>query len=152
VKIIATNRKAQRDYDLLETWDAGIELKGTEVKSLRTRNCSIDEGFALVQKEQIFLYNMHIPDYAQSSYFRHDPKRTRKLLLHRKEIKRLIGLVTQRGLTIIPLKVYFTDKGFAKVQIAVAKGKRIYDKRKKIREEMTNREIQSQLKNFRRGL
>ncbi|MEI8348837.1 MAG: SsrA-binding protein SmpB [Candidatus Omnitrophota bacterium] len=148
MKIIATNRKAIRDYTLLETYEAGIELKGTEVKSLRVRGCSVEEAFGRVEGSEIFLYNMHIPEYEKSSYFRAEPKRTRKLLLHKKEIKRLIGLISQKGFTIIPLKMYFNDKGFAKVEIALAKGRVLYDKRRKIKEALTERETRRILKGF----
>lgn len=148
MKLIATNRKARRDYTLLETYEAGIELKGTEVKSLRVRGCSIEEAFGRVEGGEIFLYNMHIADYEKSSYFKAEPKRTRKLLLHKKEINRLIGLIGQRGYTIIPLKIYFNDRGFVKVEISLAKGKVLYDKRRKIKEALTERETQRVLKGF----
>ena len=151
MKIVSTNRKARRDYQIIETLEAGIELKGNEVKSLRTRSCSIDESFARVDRGELFLYNMHIPEFEKSSFFKPEPKRIRKLLLHKKEIKRLIGLTTQRGFTIIPLKVYFNDKGIAKIEIALAKGKHVFDKRKKIKEEIVKRETQRSLKKFYRG-
>jgi len=148
VKIIATNRKARRDYEILETYEAGIELRGTEVKSLRTRGCSIEEAFGRIENEEVFVYNLNIPEYEKSFYFKSSPKRTRKLLLHKKEIKRLIGLTTQRGLTLIPLKIYFNDKNFVKIEISLAKGKLLYDKRRKIREKIADRETRRELKKF----
>lgn len=148
MKIIATNRKARRDYEILETYEAGIELRGTEVKSLRTRGCSIEEAFGRIENGEIFIYNLNIPEYEKSFYFRSSPKRIRKLLLHKKEIKRLIGLTTQRGLTLIPLKIYFNDKNFVKMEISLAKGKLLYDKRRKIKEELADRETRRELKRF----
>ncbi|MCK9615845.1 MAG: SsrA-binding protein SmpB [Candidatus Omnitrophica bacterium] len=148
MKIIATNRKARRDYEILETYEAGIELKGTEVKSLRTRGCSIEEAFARIDGGEVFAYNLNIPEYEKSFYFRSSPKRIRKLLLHKKEIKRLIGLTTQRGLTLIPLKIYFNDNNLVKIEISLAKGKLLHDKRRKIREEIADRETRRELKRF----
>jgi SsrA-binding protein len=148
VKIISTNRKAKYHYHILETYEAGIELKGSEVKSLRNRSCSIDESFVRIEAGEAFIYNMHIPEFEKTSYFKVDPKRTRKLLLHKKEIKRLSGLVTQKGFTIIPLKAYFNQRGLAKVEIALCKGRKYYDKRKKIKEEIMQRETQRILKRF----
>ncbi|MBN2483253.1 MAG: SsrA-binding protein SmpB [Candidatus Omnitrophica bacterium] len=146
MKVVATHRKARHNYDILETYEAGMELKGMEVKSLRLRGCSIDESFARVENGEVFLYNMHIPEYSQASYFQPDTRRIRKLLLHKKEIKRLIGVTTQKGLTLIPLKVYFTDRGVAKVQIAVGKGRKLYDKRKKMRAEITKKEAEHEMR------
>jgi SsrA-binding protein len=152
MKIIATNRKARRDYQIMETYEAGIELKGTEVKSLRIKGCSIEESFGRIEANEAFLYNLHIPEYEKSFYFRPNPKRTRKLLLHKKEIDRLIGLTAQRGFTLIPLKLYFNDKGIAKVELALAKGKLLYDKRRKLKEEITEREIRRELKKYRKKI
>ncbi|MCK9574183.1 MAG: SsrA-binding protein SmpB [Candidatus Omnitrophica bacterium] len=148
MKIIATNRKARRDYEILETYEAGIELKGTEVKSLRTRGCSIEEAFARIDGGEIFAYNLNIPEYEKSFYFRSSPKRIRKLLLHKREIKRLIGLTTQKGLTLIPLKIYFNDNNLVKIEISLAKGKLLHDKRRKIREDIADRETRRELKKF----
>ncbi len=150
MKIIATNRKARKDYEILETYEAGIELKGTEVKSLRTMGCAIEEAFALIEHQEVFIYNLNIPEYTKSSYFRAKPTRTRRLLLHKKEIKRLIGLTSQKGFTLIPLKVYFNERGFVKAEIALAKGRLMYDKRRKIKEEISKRETQRALKAFNR--
>lgn len=150
MKIIATNRKARKDYTIIETYDAGIELKGNEVKSLRTRGCSIEESFARIEGTEVFVYNLHIPEYEKSFYFKTDTKRVRKLLLHKKEIKRLIGLTSQKGFTIIPLKIYFNDRGLAKIEISLAKGKLLYDKRRKIKEKIVDRETKRELKSLHR--
>jgi SsrA-binding protein len=151
MKIVATNRKAKHNYHIIETYEAGIELRGNEVKSLRMRGCSIEESFARLEAGEVFIYNMHIPEFDKSSYFRAEPKRLRKLLLHKSEIKRLLGATTQRGFTLIPLKVYFNERGIAKIEIALAKGKRYYDKRRKLKEEILQRETQRILKKFHKG-
>ncbi len=148
-KAVATNRKARRDYQILETYEAGVELKGNEVKSLRTKSCTLEDSFARIEKEELFLYNMHIPEFEKSSFFKSAPKRTRKLLVHKKEIRKLSGLTTQKGLTLIPLKVYFNERGLAKVEIALARGKHTFDKRKKLKEKIVQRETQRELKRFR---
>jgi SsrA-binding protein len=148
MKIIATNRKAHRDYQIFEVYEAGVELKGNEVKSLRTKGCSLEESFGRIEYNELFLYNLHIPEYEKSFYFKPNPKRTRKLLLHRKEINRLIGLVAQRGFTLIPLRLYFNEKGIAKVELALAKGKLLYDKRRKLKEEIAEKETRRALKMF----
>ena len=127
-KIICLNRKASFNYFFLETLEAGISLKGSEVKSLRDGKGSIADSYALDNNGEIFLINSHIPLYRQSSYNNHNPKGDRKLLLKKKEINKLIGRINQEGLTIIPTKMYFV-KGKVKVEIAVAKGKKLYDKR-----------------------
>jgi len=148
MKVISTNRRARHDYQILETLEAGIELKGNEVKSLRTQSCSLNESFARIERGELFLYNMYIPEFEKSSFFKPEPKRIRKLLIHKKEIKRLIGLTVQRGFTIIPLKIYFNDRGIAKIEIALAKGKHIFDKRKKFKEAIVKRETQRAMKEF----
>ena len=127
-KIICLNRKASFNYYFLEILEAGISLKGSEVKSLRDGKGSIADSYAIDSNGELFLINSHIPMYRQSSYNNHDPKQERKLLLKRKEINKLIGKINQEGLTLIPTKLYFF-KGKAKIQIAVAKGKKLYDKR-----------------------
>tara|TARA_B100000700_G_C14553723_1_gene627812 strand:- start:54 stop:527 length:474 start_codon:yes stop_codon:yes gene_type:complete len=134
-KIICLNRKAGFNYFFLEVLEAGISLKGSEVKSLREGKGSIADSYAVDNNGELFLINSHIPLYRQSSYNNHDPKSDRKLLLKRKEINKIIGRINQEGLTIVPTKMYFT-KGKVKVEIAVAKGKKLYDKRqvKKLRD------------------
>ncbi len=131
-KTIAVNRKARRDFSLLESYEAGIVLQGTEVKSLRNGRASLQDSFASIDGKEAFLYNMHIPPYECGNRFNHDPKRTRKLLLHCVEIKRLMGKMSGRGLTLVPLCLYF-KRGRAKVEIALARGKREYDKREDIK-------------------
>ncbi len=148
MKVVATNRKAKHDYAIAESFDAGLELKGNEVKSLRSNSCSLDDSFGRLENNELFLYNMHIPEFQKSSYFKSDPKRVRKLLVHKKEIKRLIGLTLQKGYTLIPLKVYFNQRGIAKVEIALAKGRHSYDKRKKLKDKIAKQETERTLKRF----
>ncbi len=150
-KAVATNRKARHNYHIVETYEAGIELKGNEVKSLRTKGCTLNDSFARIERGELFLYNAHIPEFEKSSFFRPEPTRTRKLLVHKKEIKKLVSLTTQRGLTLIPTKVYFNERGRAKVEIALARGKHTFDKRKKLKDDITERETQRALKRFHRG-
>ena len=128
LKIISNNRKARYNYFLEEFFEAGIVLKGSEVKSLRDGKANISESYAIDNKGELFLVNSHIPSYKESSYNNHDPKRNRKLLFNRREINKLMGRINREGLTLIPTKLYF-KKGKAKIEIAVAKGKKQYDKR-----------------------
>lgn len=122
------NRKARHDYHIEEVYEAGIELKGTEVKSLRAGKANLKDSFALVRNGEVFVHNMHISTFEQGNRFNHEPTRVRRLLLHKNEINKLIGASQQRGLTLIPLKIYFKN-GRAKVALALAKGKKLYDKR-----------------------
>ncbi len=140
-KTVATNKKAFRDFFLLERWECGMLLQGCEVKSLRLGEVSFTDSFARVEKNEIFLYNLHINPYAQASYLNPEPARVRKLLLHKKEIAKVVSLVTQKGLTLIPTKIYFNKRGFAKVEIALGKGKKLYDKREDIKRRDIDREI-----------
>ena len=146
-KIICLNRKASFNYFFLEKIEAGITLKGSEVKSLRDGKGSIADSYAIDNNGELFLINSHIPLYRQSSYNNHNPKQERKLLLKRKEINKLIGSINQDGLTIIPTKLYFT-KGKVKVEIAVAKGKKLYDKREDKKQKDWNKQKQRLLRNF----
>ena len=139
LKIISNNRKARFNYFFTEFFEAGIVLKGPEVKSLRDGKANISESYAFDVNGEIFLINAHIPSYKESSYNNHDPKRNRKLLLNKKEINKLMGRVNREGLTLIPTKLYF-KKGKAKVEIAVAKGKKQYDKRQVKKKRDWNRE------------
>jgi len=132
-KYIATNRKAYRDYEVIESLEAGIELRGSEVKSLRDAKINLTDGFARLENGEIILYNTHISPYAQASYLNVDPLRPRKLLLHKKQISKFTGAVAQRGFTLVPLKVYFSGRGLVKVELALCKGKRLYDKRADIK-------------------
>lgn len=139
-KVIASNRKARHDYTILDTFEAGIALTGTEVKSLRAGRASLVDAFAQEKDGEIFLYGLHVPEYAQGTWTNHEPRRTRKLLLNRYEIDRLIGKIRESGLTLVPLSMYFSD-GWAKVEIALARGKRAYDKRQALAERDAQREI-----------
>jgi len=139
LKIICNNRKAKFNYFFNEFFEAGIALKGSEVKSLRDGKANISEAYAIDEQGEIFLLNSHIPSYKESSYNNHDPKRNRKLLLNKREINKLIGKVNREGYTLIPTKLYF-KKGKAKIEIAVAKGKREYDKRQVKKKRDWNRE------------
>ncbi|HEX2716580.1 MAG TPA: SsrA-binding protein SmpB [Gemmatimonadaceae bacterium] len=141
VEPIARNKRARHDYHILETWEAGLVLKGTEVKSLRNGKATLTDAYGVVKGGEVFLINLHISPYEQGNQFNHEPDRTRKLLLHRREIRRLIGGVERQGLTLIPLDLYFRD-GIAKVTMALAKGKKLHDKRETSRERDAAREIE----------
>jgi len=147
-KVAATNRKAYHDYFIQETLEAGISLLGTEVKSLREGRVNLKEGYVAIKDNEAFLLNCHISPYSHGNLQNHDPLRPRKLLLHRKEISRLWGALTQKGLTLLPLKIYF-KKGKAKVEIGLAKGKREYEKRDTIKAKEDRREIERHLKSRR---
>jgi SsrA-binding protein len=127
-KSLARNKRALHDYHVVETWEAGLMLTGTEIKSLRTGQANMSDSYGVVRDGEVFLLNLHIPPYEQGNQFNHDPTRTRKLLLHKKEIKRMIGAVERQGLTLIPLELYF-KRGKAKVALALGKGKKLHDKR-----------------------
>ena len=131
-KLIAENRRARFDYFLEESFEAGLALTGTEVKSLRGGRANIAESYAAVEGRELMLVNADIPPYGQANRFNHEPRRPRKLLLHRKQIDRLIGAVQREGLTIIPTKLYWNDKGIAKLEIGLAKGKKLHDKRETV--------------------
>ncbi len=141
----ATNHKARRDYDILESFETGIELKGTEIKSIRQHRASIDDSFARVEDDELFLYNMHISPYAQGGRFNVEPVRVRKLLMHRREIERLMGLVSQKRLALVPLRLY-QKHGLVKVELALGRGKRIFEKRDRIRDRESDREIQRRMR------
>ena len=128
-KIVADNRKARFNYEIGETFEAGIALTGTEVKSLRSGKATIAESYADSRDGEIWLINSNIPEYLQGGRFNHAPKRVRKLLLHRRQIHKLMGAVEREGMTLVPLKLYFNDKGRAKVELALARGKKLHDKR-----------------------
>ena len=135
------NHKARRDYFITETCEAGLELKGTEVKSLRLARASIDDAFAKVERGQAWLYNAHIAPYEFGNRFNVDPLRPRRLLLHRRELNRLAGQLNAKGMALVPLKIYFT-KSFAKVQLGLGKGKQQFDKREALKRKMADREAQ----------
>jgi len=128
-KVVADNRKARFNYEIGDVFEAGIALTGTEVKSLRQGKANIAESYAAAREGELWLYNSNIPEYQQASRFNHPPKRPRKLLLHRREIHKLIGAVEREGMTLVPLKLYFNEKGRAKIEMAIARGKKLHDKR-----------------------
>ena len=140
VKVVADNRRGRYEYEILQTFEAGIELKGSEVKSLRDGRTNLAEAYATLKSGEIFLLNSNIPEYREANRFNHEPKRPRKLLLHAKEIQKLANGVTREGLTIIPLKIFFNPRGRAKVDIALAKGKKLHDKRDTIKNRDWDRE------------
>ncbi len=150
MKIIAKNKKANYNYEILERMEAGISLLGTEVKSIRDGKISLKESYAEIKEGEVFLVNCHISPYEPASRFNHDPRRERKLLLHRREIKRLIGKIQEKGLTLVPTMVFFNDKGKVKVEVSLGKGKRAYEKREAIRERDRKRELRAELKKVRR--
>ncbi len=147
-KQIAENRRARFDYFLEETMEAGLALTGTEVKSLRTGRANIAESYAAIEGDQIVLINADIPPYGHANRFNHEPRRPRKLLLHRRQIEKLIGAVQRDGRTLIPLSLYFNEKGLAKLEIALAKGKKLHDKREAAAERDWQRDKARLLKQF----
>jgi len=138
--VIASNRKARHDYAIVDTYEAGLVLTGTEVKSLRAGRASLVDGFATIRDGEVWLQGVHIPEYAQGTWTNHEPRRQRKLLLHRAEIERLIGRTRESGLTLVPLQLYFRD-GKVKVELALARGKRSYDKRQDLARRDAQREM-----------
>jgi SsrA-binding protein len=144
-KIICVNRKARHDYFIEETYEAGLVLKGSEVKSLREGKANLKDSYARIVRNEAFLLNVHISQYPAAHQFNHDPTRTRKLLLHKRQILRLGGKVAEKGLTLIPLKLYFKD-GKAKVELGLARGKKLYDKRESLRKKAAQREVERSLK------
>ena len=144
-KLIANNKKAYHDYFILEKYEAGIVLHGTEVKSLRMGRCSIKEAFIRVEDSEMFIYGMHISPYEKGNIFNKDPLRVKKLLLHRKEIDKIFGKMKEQGITVVPLQVYFSGS-LVKVEIGLAKGKKLYDKRADIAKKDQKREAQREFK------
>jgi len=144
-KLIATNRQAKRDYEIIDTREAGISLLGPEVKSLRESKANLKDSFAKIENGEAYIYNLYISPYAYSNLKETDAKRRRKLLLHKEEISRLIGKVQERGFTLVPLRIYF-KKHIVKIELALAKGKRLYDKREAIREKELNLELRRAMK------
>lgn len=140
VKVVAENRRARYEYSIDEVFEAGIALTGTEVKSLRFGEGSIAEAYAEVKDDQLWLVNANVPEFSHGNRFNHEPKRPRKLLMHQREINRLGGAITRQGMTLIPLSIYFNDRGRAKVELALAKGKKLHDKREAEKEKDWKRE------------
>lgn len=145
IRLIANNKKAYHDYFIEDTYEAGIELFGTEVKSMRMGKCSIKESFVQIDKGEVFVYGMHVSPYEKGNIFNKDPLRTRKLLLHQYEIRKIAGKIAEKGYTLVPLKVYFKGS-LAKVEIGIAKGKKLYDKRETIAKKDQRREAEREFK------
>ncbi|HET8580526.1 MAG TPA: SsrA-binding protein SmpB [Nitrospiraceae bacterium] len=150
-KVVATNRKAFHDYAIEEKLEAGIVLKGTEVKSLREGQVNLRDSYASVDRGELVLHHCHISPYSHGNIMNHDPIRPRKLLLHRKEVNKLLGKIQQKGLTLVPLRIYFSPRGLAKVELALARGKRQYDRREAIKQREAGREVARAMKGTRRG-
>lgn len=146
MKIVSQNKKAYHDYFILDTYEAGIELKGTEIKSVRKGSTNLKDAFIRIKQDEAYIENMHIAPYEQGNRFNHEPLRTRKLLLHKKEIKKLQKEVKENGLTIIPTKLYFNTSKL-KVEIALARGKKLYDKRQDLKAKDAKRDVEKALKN-----
>jgi SsrA-binding protein len=144
-KVVARNRRARHDYHIEDVYEAGLALTGTEVKSLRAGRASLTDGFAEVSNHEVWLHGVHIPEYTHGTWTNHEPRRTRKLLLHRKEIDKLAAATAERGLTLVPLSLYFKD-GKAKVELALARGKRTYDKRHELARRDAAREVDRALR------
>jgi SsrA-binding protein len=145
-KAVATNRKAYHDYFIEEKFEAGIMLQGTEVKSLREGRVNLQDSYASVKGNEVFLHHCHINPYSHGNIMNHEPLRTRKLLLHRKEINKLLGKTQQQGLTLIPLRIYFSKRGLAKVELGLAKGKKQHDRRETIKTREASREVERAMK------
>ncbi len=147
MKIVCKNKKAFHDYHIDDTLEAGIVLTGGEVKSLRAGRANIKDGYAGIKDGEVFLYNVHISPYAFATHGTTDPLRVRKLLLHRQEIRRLIGKIKEKGVALIPLKIYFKNNGKVKVELGLARGKKLYDKRAALKERQMRREVQREFRN-----
>ena len=145
-KLLANNKKARHDFFIEEVYEAGIVLTGTEIKSLRQGRVNLKESYAKIEKGEVFIYNMHISPYEQGNRYNVDPLRERKLLLHKQEIRKLIGYTTQKGLTLVPLQIYINEKGLVKMEIAVARGKKLYDKREDIAKRDAGRRMERMMK------
>lgn len=146
--VIVTNKKATYDYFILSKYEAGIVLQGSEIKSIRNHAVNLKDSYVVIKNQEVFILNMHIAEYSHGNLFNHDPFRTRKLLLHKKEILKMQLKIKQEGFTLIPTKLYFNEKGKVKVEIALAKGKKLYDKRETIKQREQKRELQKNYKQF----
>ena len=149
-KVVSQNKKARHDYFIEETYECGIVLTGTEIKSVRQGRLNLKDSYAKVENSEVIVYNMHISPYEQGNRYNVEAKRPRKLLLHKKEIRKLVGYTAQEGLTLIPLSVYLNDRGLAKVELAVARGKKNYDKRDVMAKKDADRKMQQAIKNYNR--
>ncbi len=149
-KVVATNKKAFHDFHIEETVEAGIVLKGSEVKSLRAGKVNLRDSYGKIKGGEVFLVNVHISPYSHATYDRQDPLRLRKLLLHRREIRKLIGKVQERGFSLVPLRLYFNERGKVKVELALARGKKLYDKRAALKKKQLDRETERAVRDYRR--
>ena len=145
-RVVARNRKARHEYHIEEKFEAGIVLQGTEVKSIRAGKVNFKDAFASVENSEVFMYNMHISPYEKGNRHNHDPERKRKLLLNKREIRRLIGYTRNEGYTLVPLEIYFNERNLAKIELALARGKKTYDKRRDIAERTAKRQIERAMK------
>jgi len=145
-KIVCTNKKAFHEYSIESTIEAGIVLTGPEVKSLRAGRANLRDGYGAIDKDEVWLHNVHISPYSHATHTPADPRRTRKLLLHGREIKKLVGKVREKGFALIPLKIYFIPNGKVKIELALARGKKLYDKRASLKKKQTDREIEREYK------
>ncbi|MFW6270039.1 MAG: SsrA-binding protein SmpB [Bacillota bacterium] len=150
IEIVARNKRALKDYDIEETYEAGIILKGTEIKSIREHNVNLKDSFAMVEDGEVYLYNMHISPYKHGNRENHDPERKRKLLLHKRQINSFIGATQRKGYTLIPVAVYIKDN-LAKIELGLAKGKRQYDKRREIKKKTAQQEIEKAFRSRMKG-
>ncbi|MDD8049361.1 MAG: SsrA-binding protein SmpB [Thomasclavelia sp.] len=148
MKIVSNNKKAYHEYFILDTYEAGIELKGTEIKSIRQGNVNLKDSFVRFKNDELYVENMHISPYKEGNIFNVDPYRNRKLLLHRKELLKISNKLKEGGLTVVPTKLYFNHGSKIKLEIGIAKGKKLYDKRQDIKNRDTKREIEKSLKNY----
>lgn len=148
MKVVSNNKKAYHDYFILDSYEAGIELKGTEIKSIRKGSANLKDAFVRIKNQEAFLENMHVAPYEQGNRFNHDPLRTRKLLLHKKEIRKIENKLKEGGLTMVPTKLYFDHSSKVKVEVAIARGKKLYDKRQDLKEKDAKRDIERAMKQY----
>lgn len=146
MKIIATNKKAFRNYELSQKWECGIVLNGGEVKSIRAGYVNFKDSFAKIENGEVFLYSLHINPYKEASYMNADPDRARKLLLHKKEINKIISLINEKGMVLVPTKIYFTQRGLIKLELALGRGRRMYDKREVVKKREMERALKRTLR------
>ena len=148
IRVIATNKKARHDFFVEDTYEAGIVLKGSEVKSIRAGRINLRDSYARVKRGEVFVYNMHISPYSHATYDRPDPMRVRKLLLKKREIRKLVGMVSEKGFTLVPLRVYFNERGRAKLELGVCKGKKLYDKRAALKKRDAQRDLERAMRDY----
>ena len=148
IKVVATNKKARHDYFIEDTYEAGMVLRGSEVKSLRAGKINLRDSYARVKRGEVFVYNMHISPYSHATYDRPDPMRVRKLLLKKREIRKLVGMVSEKGFALVPLRVYFNERGRAKMELGVCKGKKLYDKRAALKKRDAQRDLERAMRDY----